>query len=154
MVAILTLVLTLPLLTGVQAEQSVLRGSWAATVGQQRVLQGTWAATIQTATPDAAQGTWTLLDKANRVVLQGTWSAEKSPKGWHGTWAARVASPRGAGGRTASGQSYTGTWQASSKIVSGRTFAEMFEQTLRDQISGSWRSGRLQGNWSLRGFQE
>jgi hypothetical protein len=35
--------------------------------------------------------------------------------------------------------------------LSGKTLEDMLKQTLEKQVAGSWRSGRYQGNWWLKG---
>lgn len=120
-----------------------LRGSWRATVGA-RVLQGTWTATVDPKMPNLAQGSWTLVE-ANRVVLQGTWAAEKQRAGWRGAWSALVATGR------AGAAPMTGTWQASVKDAAIATLADMLQRTTQGQVDGTWRSGQRSGGWSLVG---
>ena len=97
------------------------------------MLRGVWGATAGTSgtfrgrwwaeieASEAASGSWTLLDDSNRIVLEGTWSAR------------RVNAPADLAG------------------FSGKTFADMLKRTVEQQVSGSWRSGRAQGNWWLQG---
>lgn len=127
------------------AAQSALefRGSWRASAGT-RVLQGTWTAAVDPKTANIAQGSWTLIE-ANRVVLQGTWAAEKERARWRGTWSALVASGRGGSSPT------TGTWQANIKDSPGNTIAEMLRRTTQAQVDGTWRRGQTSGTWSLVG---
>jgi len=87
----------------------------------------------------------------NRIVLEGTWSAAKSPGGWQGTWSARAWTRQSSSGRSTPGRLYTGTWQAAMRDPKARTLAEMFQRTLEQQIAGSWRSGPLAGHWWLKG---
>jgi hypothetical protein len=35
--------------------------------------------------------------------------------------------------------------------VTDKTFEEMLNRAMEKQVSGSWRSGRIQGNWWLQG---
>ena len=120
-----------------------LRGSWRATAGA-RVFQGTWTADVDPKTPNLAQGSWTLIE-GNRVVLQGTWAAEKERTGWRGAWSALVASGR------AGAQPITGTWQANVKDSTLKTFTDMLQRTMQAQIDGTWRRGPASGTWSLVG---
>jgi len=93
-------------------------------------------------TPNLAQGSWTLIE-GNRVLLRGTWAAEKERAGWRGAWSALVASsPPGA-------PPMTGTWQANVKDSAGDTLSDMLERVAQAQIDGTWRSGRMAGTWSL-----
>jgi len=63
----------------------------------------------------------------------------KSLAGWQGNWTARLNS----------GRAFSGTW--TSEMTDGKTFEDMLNQTLAKQVTGSWQSGRMQGNWSLMG---
>ena len=108
-------VLALALTAVAMAQQppSTLRGSWTASVGTSRTFRGSWSATVDAATPNAARGGWLLLDDGNRVMLEGTWSAEKSSRGWEGTWAARVG--KASAGRASQGRALSGRWNADVK---------------------------------------
>src|SRR5262245_9774856 len=115
----LALVLLLASSAIAQRPQLVFTGTWTATAGPNNVLRGSWSAQTLDSTPNAANGSWLLFDDSRRPVLQGTWSAEKLPKGWSGRWSARIqasAAARGAGaaaGATSGfGSSITGTWTA------------------------------------------
>lgn len=130
-------------ITGAAQSAPQLRGSWRATVGA-RVLQGTWTATLDPKMPNLAQGSWTLVE-ANRVVLQGTWAAEKQRAGWRGAWSALVATGR------AGAAPMTGTWQATVKDAAIATLADMLQRTAQMQVDGTWRSGQRSGGWSLVG---
>src|SRR5262245_17181113 len=81
---------------------AALNGNWLALVGRTLVFQGTWTARLTVETPDTAQGTWSLLDRTNRPVATGTWSAAKAPRSWSGSWQARVHGPD---------RLVSGTWQ-------------------------------------------
>jgi hypothetical protein len=116
----------------------VLQGSWIATTGPNRYLRGRWSAVLP-ATTNAANGSWTLFNESNQIVLEGTWSARKSADGWQGTWSARIH-----------GRNVTGTWNAAMADFNGKTLADMLERTAKKQIGGSWHSGRAQGNWWLQ----
>ena len=106
------------------------------------MLQGTWIADLNPNTPNLAQGSWTVID-GNRVVLQGTWAAEKQRTVWRGSWSALVASaPSGS-------PPITGTWQANVKDSSIDTLTEMLQRTAQVQIDGTWRRGQMSGSWSL-----
>jgi hypothetical protein len=128
---------------GDAASQSTLqlRGSWRATAGT-RVFQGTWTASLDSKTPNLAQGSWTVIE-ANRVLLQGTWAAEKERAGWRGAWSALLAPAR------PGALPITGTWQANIKNSALETLTNMLERTAQGQIDGTWRSGRMAGSWSL-----
>jgi hypothetical protein len=130
-----------------QQPASTLRGSWSATVGASRVLRGSWSATIDPPTPDRVSGAWALLDDRNRIVLEGTWAADKSARGWQGTWSARVATKAGRG---TTGSARSGTWRADIKDPSVKTLTGLLQHAVDEQVSGTWRSGALEGGWRLQ----
>ncbi len=119
----------------------VFRGTWTATAGATQVFRGTWSAQTSPHRPNTALGSWTLLNESGEIALDGTWSAQKTGQGWHGTWSARARS----------GQSLSGTWNGDLAGFSGKTLEEMLKRTAEKQVAGSWRSGRYQGNWWLEG---
>src|SRR5215470_3448208 len=114
------------------------RGSWAATAGT-RTFHGRWWAQLLAKSQNAARGSWTLLSDSNHILLEGTWSARKLGNKCEGTWSARVSS----------GRPFSGTW--SCDLTEGKTFEDMLKRTLEAQVTGSWRSGRMLGNWWLMG---
>ena len=103
------------------------------------MYRGKWSASISTRTPNAAAGSWILLNDRNDIVLQGTWSAQKSGAGWKGTWRARVQR----------GRAYSGSWAASEPGPSSKTFAEMLQAASKNGAAGTWRSGSYGGDWRL-----
>jgi hypothetical protein len=122
------------------APKAMLSGGWAAVAGK-RPFQGAWQAELTVETPDAASGTWTMVDDKGNPVMQGTWSANKG-KGWQGAWSARIAP---------AGNVVSGTWRADPSTVKGcKTFADMLEQGSQTQIAGTWRAGKARGTWWLR----
>jgi hypothetical protein len=143
---VLALILSV-IATPAQSPATTIRGTWAATAGPNQVLQGTWTADLTPTDPNSAQGSWTLLNKSNRIEAQGTWAAVKTARVWSGTWSARVATPGGGSGRVLSGNWRT---TAGADVPS---FRELLPKTLREQVSGTWTSGRLSGSWSLRASQ-
>jgi len=116
------------------------RGVWIASAGPQS-FRGRWWAALVPGTHNAASGSWTLLSDTNQILLEGTWSARKSSRGWQGTWSARA-------GR---GQTFSGTWTSDAMDPSDKTFEDMLNRALEKQISGSWQKGRMQGGWWLQG---
>jgi len=124
-----------------QESATVFHGAWTATVGAGQVLRGTWAGQTSPRGPNLVQGSWTLFNEASEIALEGTWSAQKTGRGWQGTWRAR----------TMHGGSFSGTWDADLAEFSGKTLEEMLKRTTGKQVAGSWRSGRYQGNWWLDG---
>ena len=123
-----------------QEAPPVLRGSWLATVGPKRVLRGRWSAQVLPGTKNAAHGAWTLRSDGNQTVLEGTWSARKSARGWQGTWSGRIQK----------GGSMSGTWEADMGRFNGNTFEDLLKRTAEKQIAGSWQSRRARGNFWLQ----
>jgi hypothetical protein len=119
-----------------------LTGRWLATAADGRVFAGTWSAAFAVATPNAAVGSWKLVDEGGvNVLMRGTWSARKVQGAWRGTWAARVE-----GGGAAAGQ-----WTADDKTAAGaKTFRELLTLTSEKQIAGTWRAGHSHGFWWLK----
>ena len=130
-----------------QSPSSTIRGGWSATAGPNQVLQGAWTAEPTAGNPNGAQGTWTLL-RSNQIAAQGTWSAVKTAKEWSGTWQARVVTSAGA-----TTQLLSGSWRTQVANSDVRSLSELLRQTLQEQVSGAWASGRLAGAWSLRAYQ-
>lgn len=124
-----------------QDASPVLRGTWTATVGPNEVLRGEWTAQLLRESPNAATGSWTLLNDAGLQIMQGTWSARKSAQAWLGTWTAQ----------SLDGRSRSGTWRAILPGFTGKTLRDMLESTVQKEAEGSWRSGSYQGNWWLKG---
>jgi len=120
------------------AKQQNWRGTWAASAGS-RTFHGRWWAQPLAKPSDGAYGSWTLLSDSNQIILEGKWSARKFSTSWQGAWSARVGS----------GKSFSGTWTLDRP--EGKTFEDVLKQTLEKQVTGSWRSGRMQGNWWLMG---
>jgi hypothetical protein len=77
------------------------------------------------------------------VLLEGTWSAQKTGRGWQGTWTARPMT----------GQLLSGTWTADAASLNVESLAEMLKSTATKEVTGSWRSGHYHGSWSLKGSQ-
>jgi len=117
------------------------RGTWIASAGPTKLFRGRWWANFQPKARNNAQGSWTLLSESNQILLEGTWSAQKSPRGWEGTWSARVGE----------GRAFSGSWSSYVSDVNIKTFEDMLKAVLEKQIGGAWRKGRMQGNWWLQG---
>ena len=133
--------------TQAQTASPTLRGGWSATVGANQVLQGTWTAQFVPDNPNGAQGSWTLLGRSNQVAAQGTWSAVKTVKSWSGTWQARVVTQRGTTGRLLSG-----SWRTQVSGSEAASLTDLLQKTIREQVSGTFASGRITGAWSLRAY--
>ena len=121
----------------------ILLGSWTATAGPNQIFRGTWSAQVSLRNPNRALGTWTLLNEAGDVLLEGTWTAQKTGQPWQGTWTARPMK----------GPLLSGTWTAEAASLNAESLAEMLKGTSTKEVTSSWRSGRYRGNWSLKGSQ-
>jgi len=135
--------LVLGFCTLAQQVSPVLLGSWTATAGPGQIFRGTWSAQVSLHSPNRAIGSWALLNEAGDVLLEGTWSAQKTGQHWQGTWTARPMK----------GQLLSGTWTADAASLNAESLADMLKSTATKEVTGSWRSGRYQGNWSLKGSQ-
>jgi hypothetical protein len=124
-----------------QQASPVLLGSWTATAGPNQIFRGTWSAQASLHNSNRAIGSWTLVNEAGDVLLEGTWSAQKTGKSWQGTWTARPMK----------GQLLSGTWTADAASLNADSLAEMLKGTATKEATGSWRSGHYQGHWSLKG---
>jgi len=121
-----------------QQASPVLQGAFTASAGP-AVFRGKWSARISSRTPNAAAGSWILLNERNDVVLQGTWSAQKSGAGWKGTWRARVLR----------GRTYSGSWTASQPGPGSTTFADMLRAAVKSGAAGTWATGGYGGDFRL-----
>ena len=130
--------------TFAQEAGRVLYGRWTATAGPSQVFRGTWSAETFPRSPNAAQGSWTLVNDSGEVTLEGTWSARKTGSHWQGTWRAR----------TSHGQSFSGSWDAHLPELENRTFADLLKRAVEEQVAGFWQSGRYQGNWWLTALKD
>ncbi len=139
------LLMSLPLVWCVLAQETpgVLHGTWTATAGPAQVFRGSWSAEISARTPNAAQGSWTLLNDSGEVTLSGTWSAKKTHASWQGTWSASSTLSR----------PISGTWDADISGTKDKTFVDMLSRTREKEIAGFWQSGRNHGNWWLKGLK-
>jgi hypothetical protein len=82
-----------------------------------------------------------MVNDSGATLMGGTWSAGRAPRGWRGTWSARI----GAGNDIVSG-----TWQADDSTLRGaKTFRDMLARVGQKQIAGVWHMGHAHGNWWL-----
>lgn len=119
----------------------VLRGEWVASIGTGQRLRGRWIGQALAGRPGTMQGSWTLTDDVGKTILSGTWSARKTGPRWQGSWSAQDQF----------GRTLSGAWKADGPNIRGKNLQDLFEQTLKEQISGLWRSRRQQGRWWLGG---
>jgi len=120
----------------------VLGGSWTASLASGQIFRGMWSAQSTRQNLNAARGSWTLLNEAGEIILEGTWSARKMRQGWQGTWTAQAHR----------GVPLSGTWNADLASFSGKTIQAMLERTAEREVAGSWRTRGYQGNWWLKGL--
>ena len=135
---ILPAVLALCVVALSQRDSSIVQGAFTASVGP-AFYRGKWTARISPHAPNAAAGSWILLNERNDVVLQGTWSARKSGTAWSGTWNARVLH----------GGAYSGTWTATEPGPASKTFADMLRSAVKSGAAGTWHSRGYGGDWRL-----
>ncbi|HEV2118407.1 MAG TPA: hypothetical protein VGR48_20380 [Terriglobales bacterium] len=119
-------------------EPAALQGSFIASAGP-ATFRGKWSASVSSRQPNTVAGSWILLNEHNDMVLQGTWSAQKSTAGWKGTWRARVLR----------GRAYSGSWTASEPGPGSKTFADMLQAAVKSGAAGTWATGGHGGNWRL-----
>jgi hypothetical protein len=124
-----------------QEPLQVLSGSWTASLTPGQIFRGTWSAQTSRQNLNEARGSWTLFNDAGEIILEGTWSAQKTGPGWRGTWTSRVRK----------GTPLSGTWNADLASFSGKTIHAMLERTAERVVAGSWRTRGYQGNWWLKG---
>lgn len=122
-----------------QHDSPIVQGAFTVSVGP-AMYRGKWTARISSRMPNAAAGSWILLNERNDVVLQGTWSARKSGTAWSGTWNARALH----------GGAYSGTWTSSEPGPASKTFADMLQSAVKSGAAGTWRSRGYGGDWRLR----
>lgn len=114
-----------------------LQGTWSAT-SPRGYLAGTWTAEDHQSA--GVTGTWTLQDATGKTLLQGGWSASKSPQAWNGAWRSTVSGGSG---------EFAGTWTSSVSASPQAHLIEMFVSALRAVVSGTWQAGSS-GTWSIR----
>lgn len=119
-----------------------LQGNWVATAGDGRTFRGRWTAQVPSGQPDVVQGGWTLSDGLGKALARGIWTARRRGQGWTGTWSAQDEK----------GRQVSGTWRAEGEETKRPTLQTLLERTLTAEISGTWQSGRLRGNWWLKGL--
>ena len=142
-IAFLFFLLSLNVASAAAQDLPVLQGRWVATAGGKQSYRGKWIGQALPGDPRTTHGSWTLTNEAGRTVLGGTWTARKAGQTWRGTWSAE----------TQQGRSFSGTWKGDLPGGAGTGLQRMFEQAFEKEVSGSWRSGSLQGFWWLEGLR-
>jgi hypothetical protein len=124
----------------------VFQGDWTATLGPPQTagpaqtFRGTWAGQTLSGRPNSAHGSWGLFNDTCRLVLQGTWSAQKTAGGWHGTWTSRILR----------GRPFSGTWKADMTGSSGKPFQDVLESTLEAEVPALGVAASRRGTGGLR----
>jgi hypothetical protein len=114
--------------------------TWNARTVAGRTFEGSW--TVEpAASADKASGTWTLGEGSDKIILRGTWSAQKFSTGWSGTWRAAVEGQK---------RELTGSWTADFPQAREASIGELFSTVARDAIRGIWSGDNDSGSWSLR----
>jgi hypothetical protein len=119
----------------------VLGGSWTASLASGQIFRGAWSSQTSRQNLNEARESWTLLNEAGEIVLEGTWSVQKTGPGWQGTWTSQARK----------GAPVSGTWNADLASFSGKTIQAMLKRTAEREVAGSWRTRGYQGNWWLKG---
>lgn len=117
--------------------------TWSARTSDGRSFEGTWSVEVD-ASSDKVAGTWILYDGAGKLILHGTWSAQKFSTGWSGVWHASAENRQG---------DYGGSWTADFPHRRDAPFGEIFEAAAHDAIRGIWNGGDLFGSWLIRAAQ-
>ena len=116
-----------------------LSGGWSATIGG-RTVGGGWTAEPHEE-PDAAWGTWSLLDRSGGRLASGAWGARKAKDEWQGRWEAEVYRCG----------TYSGSWAARLGIARSSPLIDLFRSAMDEAVSGTWKADRgLAGAWSIR----
>jgi hypothetical protein len=119
------------------------RSTWSVRTTAGRTFEGSW--TVEPASSaDKASGTWTLGEGIDKIVLRGTWSAQKFSTGWSGTWRATLEGQK---------REFTGSWTADFPQARETSIGELFATAARDAIRGIWSADGDSGSWSLRASQ-
>lgn len=117
--------------------------TWSAQSTAGRIFEGGWSVD-PASSPDKASGTWTLGETSGKVVLRGTWSAQKFSTGWSGTWRAAAEGQR---------REFTGSWTADFPQPRDTDMVELFLAAARDAIRGIWIAENDSGSWTLQAAQ-
>jgi hypothetical protein len=121
-------------------KQPSQRSTWSARTTAGRTFEGSW--TVEPASAaDKASGTWTLGEDIDKIVVRGTWSAQKFSTGWSGTWRATLEGQK---------REFTGSWTADFPQARETAIVELFLTAARDAIRGVWSGDGDSGSWSLR----
>lgn len=117
--------------------------SWSAQTATGRIFEGGWSVD-PVSSPDKASGTWTLGEAFGKVLLRGTWSAQKFSTGWSGTWRAAAEGQR---------REFTGSWTADFPQARDTNMVELFMAAARDAIRGIWSADGDSGSWVIHAAQ-
>ncbi len=118
--------------------------TWSARSATGRTFEGSWSVD-PVSSPDKASGTWTLGEGLDKVVVSGTWSAQKFSTGWSGTWRAAAEGER---------RELTGSWTADFPQGRESSMGELFLTAARDAIRGIWSAGDNSGSWAIRAAKQ
>jgi hypothetical protein len=132
--------LTIATACAVLAYGAEMHGTWAAASTGGPTFGGAWTAVAHQES-GGVTGTWALYDAGAKIVMQGGWSASKSPRAWNGAWRATVTGRSG---------DYSGTWTGAAKLPPDSSLPDMLESALRAVVTGGWKSGAAAGSWSIR----
>lgn len=116
------------------------RSTWSARTTAGHTFEGSWTVEPASST-DRASGTWTLGEGIDKIVLRGTWAAQKFSTGWSGTWRATLEGQK---------REFTGSWTADFPQAREASIGELFATAARDAIRGIWSADGDSGSWFLR----
>jgi hypothetical protein len=118
--------------------------TWSARTVTGRTFEGNWSVD-PASSPDKASGTWTLGEGIDKLVVSGTWSAQKFSTGWSGTWRAASEGQR---------REFSGSWTADFPQGREASMGELFLTAARDAIRGIWSAGDDSGSWAIRAVKQ
>jgi Bacterial SH3 domain len=121
-------------------KEPLQRSTWSARTTGGHTFEGSW--TVEPASSaDKASGTWTLGEGLDKIVVRGTWSAQKFSTGWSGTWKATLEGQK---------REFTGSWTADFPQARETSIGELFATAARDAMRGIWSADGDSGSWFLR----
>jgi len=128
--------------SAILASGAEIHGTWGASSTRGQRLTGSWTAQPHQES-GGVTGRWSLFDAAGKTVVQGGWSATKTPKAWDGAWRASVT------GQTVE---YSGTWTGETPLSTEAGLVQMFESALAAVVTGTWKMDADSGSWSIRAY--
>ena len=138
---LLVLCVLLLISVGSDAQPAPLKGGWTARSSTGLTLKGTWTAVADPKT-GAVTGTWTLDDAKGTTVTSGAVVSSKV--------ADRMDRRVAIGSFWQQGRVPPALGAQPSSSRPTHAFVELFAIALKTIVSGTWRTGRHSGAWSIR----